>query len=284
LVLAGLAVLAVIAFVLRPNPEPSYGGLPLSAWVDRYNAADEPAREAISSMGTNAIPFLLKWIRFEKTALRLRAMDALPFSYRIQHMLLRPYFRADKAAYAFEALGTSASNAVPVLILMLRNSSELETAWRASDALGCIGAPAVPALIEVISEDRTPEREAAVNAFGHMRNLGTNGLPAVSALLRTLSSSDANSRSFAAEALGIIALEPQTVVPALVRILDDPDIRTRQYATFSLANFNDDAKCAIPILLRNRDKAKPGERSAIDSTLFKIDPAYFPGPDAKPSQ
>jgi HEAT repeat protein len=238
-------------------------------------------------MGTNTIPFLLKWIRFERTPLRRQMMQAaadLPFGARLNEMIWQPYFRAVCAAHAFEALGASASNAVPTLIGMLRNSSEPDTAWRASDALGWVGTPAVAPLVEVISDGRKPDREAAVNAFGHMRNLGTSGLPAVPLLLRLLTSPDANSRGLAARALGNIALEPQTVLPALVRILDDPDIRAREHATCALANFDQDAKFAIPKLLSNREKAEQDERSDIDSALFHIAPASYPDPDAKPSQ
>jgi len=62
LILLGILVLvASIVIVVRPDPEPSYGGRSLSEWVARL-AADQPsavkgAEEAIQHIGTNALPY-----------------------------------------------------------------------------------------------------------------------------------------------------------------------------------------------------------------------------------
>src|SRR2546425_11158597 len=66
IVVAGL----VVAFI--PSREPSYAGKRLSEWVDGYAAAWPNAQsesdEAIRHIGTNAVPYLLKWIQYETPA------------------------------------------------------------------------------------------------------------------------------------------------------------------------------------------------------------------------
>jgi hypothetical protein len=282
LVLAGTAILAILAMALWPQPEPFYQGLSLSTWIEKHaKAGDDVAgpHDAISSVGTNAIPFLLKWMHYEPTPLRLvmmRAANYLPFNRHINSALLQPYTRAERATYAFAALRSSASNAVPTLIGMLTNSAELETASRASSALAWIGEPGLPTLVEVISDDQLTNRELAVFSVAHMRNPGTNGLPAVPVLMRALDSPNSRLRRAALHALGNLALEPQIVVPALIRMLEDPDPEMRWQAAYTLGEFHEQAKCAVPALLRVRQSSS---RDVIDKALARIDPESIRNPD-----
>src|SRR5580765_5003210 len=77
LLIAG-GVLVVVAAVVFSRPrEPEYGGKKLSEWVARQAPsywAKQPidivsnrvvAVRAIRMIGTNAIPYLLKWMRYE---------------------------------------------------------------------------------------------------------------------------------------------------------------------------------------------------------------------------
>jgi HEAT repeat protein len=287
LALAGLAVLAVVTLALRHHPEPTYQGLPLSVWIAIPDYAAD-YQQAITSLGTNAIPFLLKWMHYEETPLRHRiisAVEFLPYCHRLKPLLWRQQFRANQATLAFSALQASASNAVPALIGMLTNSSQPATAQNASIALAYIGIPSFPALLEVVSDDRLPNREHAVSALGRIENLGSNGLPAVPVLLRTLNVPDSELRANAAMALGNLAMEPETVVPALVRTLENSQPSTRLEVEVAIGKFREKATSAIPALLRTREvPADPGERAVIDLVLKDIDPAYVPKPDATDSQ
>src|SRR3954451_9075699 len=69
--LAFVLPIALLAgyFLFRPT-EPSYRGRPLKEWISDYRdrSADftrSEIDEAVQSMGTKAIPFLLKWMDFE---------------------------------------------------------------------------------------------------------------------------------------------------------------------------------------------------------------------------
>jgi hypothetical protein len=70
----GCVVVAAITLLLWPRErEPEYDGAPLSKWLERYiKSADGlqtnenlRAIRAIQHMGTNAFPFLLRWIQYE---------------------------------------------------------------------------------------------------------------------------------------------------------------------------------------------------------------------------
>jgi HEAT repeat protein len=278
-----MALLALIALALRHSSAPSFEGVPLRTWITRYHGVlsgdADPAKEAISSIGTNANPFLVKWIRYEETPLlRLTTtlLAKLPLGERLLPMLFEPRIRADEAANAFLALEASASNAVPALIHILTNSSEPETSLRASRALAYIGKPAIPGLVEVISDDRLPGRERAIGALALMQKPGTNGLSAVPVLVGALNGSDPAVRQAAALALGHIGLEPESVVPALVRVLDNSDFALRLRAAVALGEFREQAKSAVPALLHIRDQVTANERVVIDIALANIDRTAFP--------
>ena len=67
--LLGVGVAAVVGLVaalaLRPA-EPRYGGRALSQWVRR--PAGDTQGDAIRQIGTNAVPFLLEWMQYERPA------------------------------------------------------------------------------------------------------------------------------------------------------------------------------------------------------------------------
>jgi hypothetical protein len=78
LLLIGAIMITLVAgfcFFLVRNSEPTYNGKPLSYWVQMYSRLDlgfgdeEKAAAAIRAIGTNALPFLLKWTDYEPTKL-----------------------------------------------------------------------------------------------------------------------------------------------------------------------------------------------------------------------
>src|SRR5947209_3191320 len=72
----GVVVLAgVLVAVFRREREPEYKGKPLSFWVRDLRAQGMPeghtlADEAILHIGTNALPYLLKWIQYKQPAFK----------------------------------------------------------------------------------------------------------------------------------------------------------------------------------------------------------------------
>jgi hypothetical protein len=88
-VLAIAGVVGLTIWLTWPAPEPSYNGHTLSYWLGTYPVASESkmpaasvpqalqAREAISSIGTNALPLLLSRLRHEADPLRRAAYSLL---------------------------------------------------------------------------------------------------------------------------------------------------------------------------------------------------------------
>ena len=68
--------------------EPSYGGRILSEWLADVRCcsgvtlvgAPDPPKDAVRAMGTNAIPTLLKWISYERSAPKPTLLRRVPLS------------------------------------------------------------------------------------------------------------------------------------------------------------------------------------------------------------
>src|SRR5437879_1390641 len=77
LLLAGCALSGLVLFLLLTNRErePEYKGKMLSEWllqyerqfrIDGYSAKAREAEDAVRHIGTNAVPCLVKWTRYER--------------------------------------------------------------------------------------------------------------------------------------------------------------------------------------------------------------------------
>src|SRR4051812_25450889 len=80
LILLGIVIAGVIVVLARRDREPEYGGKRLSEYLSGLsgNAAEKKrADEAIGQIGTNAIPYLLKWMQYETPAWKTQLYRAL---------------------------------------------------------------------------------------------------------------------------------------------------------------------------------------------------------------
>jgi hypothetical protein len=131
----------ILGFLLWPTErEPEYNGATLTKWLERYNDGNNPeAAEAIRHIGTNALPFLLRWIRYESPGWR-KTLDhlhtRLPSSIqkaRVVHWLFddRTEHRAELSVEAFSALKLAAKPASDELLrLALANDPRTRDAQR----------------------------------------------------------------------------------------------------------------------------------------------------------
>ncbi len=229
LICAPLVILLLAIF--RRTPEgPTYQGRSLSKWVELYAAyettKDEHHREeaaqaaqAVRAIGTNALPFLLQWIRYEppfwqqriSPDLRLSAQDHALASYIING----PGYEKQKAARkAFTFLGTNAAPAIPALRIMMRETNHHATAMSAIIALSEIGAVGMPTLVSAISDTNYSLRRGVVIAlaFETAPIVGTNAcLPPLTAALKD---PDPLMRAEASRMLSRIAPQALTNAPA----------------------------------------------------------------------
>src|SRR2546423_7407990 len=131
LILAAVVAVSVCLVIWPPNGEPRYGGKKLSEWLkaSENRASEKEAAVAVRHMGTNALPYLIEWVRESEGKMRFRAR--VYFYLRSQRWLpqsLRYRFignQDDKRKLAFEALrilGSEAAPAIPGFVRMLNEA------------------------------------------------------------------------------------------------------------------------------------------------------------------
>jgi len=195
----GLLVVAVGVFlvvVFWPGPkEPEYQGKKLSDWVEigtgprgtirpisEYN--NENAK-ALSSFGTNSLPYLMKWIRFEEPSWKVRASKAyqnLPRQLRLSGIEVwlsceKEKRRAGNAAYLLALLWNCqfVSPSVTALVDNFKpceqESSLRRVIWIFA-ATGAKAAPAVPYLKQLQQNSSQTIQFKARMAIHHITGAG----------------------------------------------------------------------------------------------------------------
>jgi len=241
LLLIGVAVpVGVLVAVLRPPREPEYNGVKLSEWVDGLGAADSVrprvAEEAISHIGTDALPYLVKWIQYEPPPSR-RALKGVMLFFGYDFSLVgKNGARAERVIDAFRSLGSEACGAIPQLIRLM---NDLDRPWGA---------------------------ERAARAIGRM---GTNARGTVPTLITLLTNANAG---LAIAALGEVKLESQVVVPALTNCLQSSNYVVRFSAAYALGRFGDEARSAVPALAQALGDSDRAVRHWASNAMWQIDP------------
>lgn len=160
LCMGSIAVLLLLAGILavnrsRPPDDVRWDGLSLSAWLaesDAMNPGGERARVALKKIGTNALPYLLRTLVMTNSPPppRVRALMEEYAPILVPVRLPAAHVQRARALVGFEALGPSASNAVPQLRTLLR-SGPPSLRPLAIQALGSIRQGAVAAIPDLLN-------------------------------------------------------------------------------------------------------------------------------------
>jgi len=282
LILVVLVVLAgVIVVVTTREREPEYGGKRLSEWVLQHGEEGavkqhriDQAEDAISRIGTSAIPHLLAWGEYRVPPWRadlMQTADKLPESLRFDWMVVDKKYRlAYCVPSAFAVLGDRARAAIPQLAARINDPMcDLETRTWAVYSLAGLGPDALPPLRHALTSAESAIRTAVV---GSMVQVGTNALTALPMIIECLRDDDERLAVCAARTLGYLKLEPARVVPALRLGLCDRRPKLNQEAARALANFLADARPAVPDLLRMLEATNSVSRRTASNALRAIDP------------
>jgi hypothetical protein len=190
MLIAVAVLVGVLVAIFRPEREPEYGGKRLSEWVDHYYdpisgnfsatnvtfVVNEGAVDAIRHIGTNAVPYLIRWIAWEPRLWRIKLDQA------IDKLLRRParswvadekHLRGIHAAAAFQAVGAEAVVAIPALCRLMNDPNARLGAVRAATALGGIGKEGLPPLISALT-NRPLVHAYATEAI---KRIGSNSPP-----------------------------------------------------------------------------------------------------------
>jgi hypothetical protein len=175
LICCGVALPCLVLFI-GSLAEPRYRGRSLSHWLLAYrvNYLEHPveqreAAEAVRQIGTNALPCLLKWVRYQEPAWRTRVYMQIwrikwnkpkRWIFKLAEPLkpCRPERPDALARTGFEILGPAAEPALPELIAL---ASDPHPACRVSTVIYCaaqIGPASFPPLTNILTSSNSSAR------------------------------------------------------------------------------------------------------------------------------
>jgi len=260
-------VAVIIALISARWGEPRYRWRTLSDWLVIYeenheSEADSPeakmaaeAAEAVRHIGTNALPFVLKW------------MEQQP-----------PAF---DPAGCFEILGKEAASAVPALTRMLNDSNQ-DVVRKAIYPLASIGEDGLPPLVAALGNTQNPDRSTIADAIRVMAIEQIDTRSAVPTLLQCLKDTNSWVVTSAIEALLWAARrQPEVAVPALIGCFEDPRTEVRDDAADCIGSFREKARPAVSALIKLLNDASPHVRWATTNSLQKIAPEVLTNGVAK---
>jgi len=214
LLFMGVVLAGVLVAVLSREREPEYGGKKLSEWVEMTHYefsslrgshpqnAPNQAVEAIGHIGTNATPYLLKWIRYEPAESKTKRIGRInAYLTRMNprwYIIDSEFIRAEGAAAALSRLGPQAHQYIPELARLLNETNAWYSSKNAVEALVGFGEAGVPPLVACLSNGPMKWRDLIVIRLGQM---GANAVAARPALQQLLNDGDRNMRSRATNAL-----------------------------------------------------------------------------------
>ena len=196
--LLAITVLAIGAWLMSSRQsEPSYGGRKLSEWLVEYqpDGSEETrnqAGDAIRHIGTNGIPYYLKWVQHEAPSWKIKMylmIKGIPWIGQHWRASDKNFICADVAPYTFQILGSKAEGAIPELVRIMNNPRGLKSrpASSAAMALALIGEPAVPHFSALLTN---PVAYSRAKAAIFLAGLGSKARPAVPALVQALNDDD----------------------------------------------------------------------------------------------
>jgi HEAT repeat protein len=234
--LAALLGLTVWLVLRVRDTEPIVEGKPLAQWLAGYSGGDANGRakadEIIDTVGTNAIPTLLRLLRKSDSALKRRLIE-LSRQQRLASLRLTPaYQRNYQAALGFARLGPAAHGAIPELIKIYNeNRSNLSRFWAINSlgSMGSVASNAIPFITTTLANTNTTMdvRLSCISSLQGIRQAPEITIPA---LTNALSDQQAQVRYCAVLALGRFGLEARPAAAALTNLLRDPDRTVKQGA------------------------------------------------------
>ncbi|HKI69978.1 MAG TPA: hypothetical protein VKA67_10345, partial [Verrucomicrobiae bacterium] len=205
---------------VQQNSEPLVNGKPLSFWLRQYNstsvsggepektALNEQAVSAVRSIGTNAIPTLLKLIRTTNS-----------HQQSLRNHYPQPVHLSEaniEGINGFFILGEAASNAVPALVEIFEDqkspTSQASAAW-ALDGIGPGATAAIPALLRAATNSESSTHPLAFLVLAEIPASYDEVIPIAA---HALSDTNFLVRINAMDVLGSRGSNAKAAVPALV--------------------------------------------------------------------
>ncbi len=226
LVVVGVVLAGVLVVVFSREREPEYAGKRLSEWVESYAATPsavegsfefQQADGAIRQFGTNALPYLLNWIRYEPPTTNKRLRRAVNSMLQPLNRWWwvtdgRQLARAIGAMHALIALGPSVEGAFGELTEMVNDRTAQLSRLRAVGVFAGLGTAGLPALIRVLTNQPAEGKRwtpATMLSANMIMQMGTNAALAIPTLVNLLKDPDPTMRNIATNAL--LKIDPEAL-------------------------------------------------------------------------
>ncbi|HZL42508.1 MAG TPA: sigma-70 family RNA polymerase sigma factor [Verrucomicrobiae bacterium] len=255
--------------------EPSYEGRKLLEWLADVDyrqpqAKRAKAAEAIRHMGRKTLPFLLADLGDKRFG---------TVHYAEQDNRSKDE-RSRQATWAFDALGTMGTSAIPELKRLLEQNPGY-----APVALADIGPDALPELLNALTNGSFWVRDntavGLVNAIYSGKITSDQAKAAFPIALNNLTYENTNTlfrdntRWRATSLLAALKREPEITVPALLRGLDDTNASVAAAYIIALGAFGKDARAAIPALEKAADSTNSLLSPVAKASLHGIEPSKY---------
>jgi len=290
-ILAALALLlgAGVFLAVHGNKEPRYKGRNLTAWILIYSPligesdtrTKQEAQIAINAIGTNALPYLLKWLTYEENKRFAKLRGYLPPILQqtiFGNWLVRPdkVFRSYSAQEAFRALGSNASPAIPELTRLVQstNSNNDLAANRAIFALRELGDLSIPVLVNSLSLTNLPtsRRVFLSKVLAEKQSFNGDRTACIRPLINCLEDQNPLVAAGAATFLGNLGIEADSVIPALEAAANKHGHQVRVFAIDAIGRFGPKARSATPFLVKALASTIPTEAEAATNALRQVAP------------
>jgi len=259
-----LVGIGVVAFWLEER-EPKYDAKKLTEWCLQYRlwmmSGREQARVAINHIGTNGLPFLVEWLRYDRQTPKEQLTDAFEeLKDRLRRSAgarnsLMEHTRAQIAEFGFEALATNATPAIPMLAKLMRDrASSPDTVRAAAHSLACTGEQGLLELARFLRDQGQSNRVYAVAGLARVQQ---NAEPALELLMEFIQGPDEQLAVASAGSLFLTSPEPEMRIAILRKGAADPRRAVRISSISSLANFGRSASAATSGV----DSCSSGRRS-----------------------
>ncbi len=254
LLIALAVVFAAILWALlqRRNHEPAYQGRTLSQWLTaaidyRYSARDSDREKAVQAtnavhhIGTNALPWLLKWLDCEIPKWRGNLLERVPRQAYLHPRLARPLLGPEGTRLwlgitGFEILREEAAPALPALITLAGKWESDDRSDGVLIALAHLGSIGSTSLVSVVTNGSIPTRQRITAARCLAMPSGgprTNLTWAITALAR--SSGESQMSKPVIDTLAELSKQTPDVIPGLLEACSSADPVTRHGATTALS-------------------------------------------------
>lgn len=283
--IACLGVFIVLLALLSRDREPRYQGIELSEWLRAYGEAaaetnapaTQQAFDAVTAIGTNALPHLLKWLAYEPAAWRNRLANqpSLPnwlsslagsALYRDVNMKRRVY-----AVNGFRVLGAQAAVAVPELTGRLVRTNHPYLQHYTALALCSMGPDGLHPLIKALHSPDPKLRHIVVTAI--LQTPVTYGSTAlIPGLIHCTKDADMMTAGNAVFTLARMRRDPAQVVPALTNAFSSPHITVRHSALEAFSEqYSSEANSVAPLIQNLLNDPSKFVRFAASNALAKLE-------------